>query len=166
VSEAPPVGDPPLARVLVLGVGNALRGDDAAGLEAARAVRALGPAQDLAVREQEGEATGLIAVWEGADALVLIDAVRTGAPAGTIHRLDASAAALPSQLRGSTSSHAVDVAQAIELARALGRLPPRVVLFGIEGVVFDTGAPMSAAVRAALPALAGAVREEAAALLG
>jgi hydrogenase maturation protease len=151
--------------VLVLGVGNALRGDDAAGLEAARLVRLQVSGPGIEVRELEGEATALLAEWEGARALLLIDAVRTGAPAGTLHRLDASARPLPSRLGGSSSSHALDLAHAVELGRALGRLPPCVVLHGVEGERYATGAPISAAVRAALPALAAAVGEDALGML-
>jgi hydrogenase maturation protease len=42
-----------------------------------------------------------------------------------------------------TSSHAFNVAEAIELARVLNRLPPRLVVYGVEGRRFDVGAGMS-----------------------
>lgn len=128
-------------REVVLGVGNPLRGDDAAGLVAA---------ERLDGRLHEGDATGLLDAWEGADAAIVIDAVRSGAAAGTVHRLDASAEPLPASLRTSTSTHAIGVAEAIELARALGRLPRRVVVYGIEGGRFEAGAPLSLEVAAAV----------------
>ena len=58
--------------------------------------------------------------------------------AGTIHRLDASERELPAELfRAST--HHVGLAEAVELARALGRLPARTVIYGIEGESFEIG---------------------------
>ena len=92
--------------------------------------------------EREGEPTALIDAWEGADALWLVDAVSSGAEPGTVHRLDASERALPPDLfRAST--HHVGLAEAVELARALGRLPARTVVFGIEGGSFAVGEPLS-----------------------
>lgn len=148
-------------RALAIGLGNASRRDDAAGLEVARRIRALSPTGLIDVREHEGEMLGLLDVWEGAQAVVLIDAVRSGAPPGTIHRLEASSAAIPTSLRGGASTHAVGLAEAIELARALGRLPDRLVIFGVEGGSFDHGRGLSPEVQAVVGPLAEAVVREA-----
>ncbi len=137
---------------LVLGVGNRWRGDDAAGLEVAR--RAGGV-------EHEGDATRLLDAWAGADDVVVVDAAASDAPPGTLRWFDASAAPLPAaQLRSST--HAFGVADAIELARALGVLPAGLRVCAIEGADFALGAPMSVAVQAAVEALAAELRAPAA----
>jgi hydrogenase maturation protease len=151
----------PFAPVVVIGVGNALRGDDAVGLEVVRRISARAAAVGIAVCEQEGEALGVLAQWEHAAAVVLVDAIHSGAPAGNVHRVDASHAAIPARLGSSSSTHAIGVAEAVELARAIGRLPAQVILYGIEGAVFDTGATLSAQVRAAIEETAEAVLEEA-----
>jgi len=142
----------------VIGVGNAWRRDDAAGLEAARRLRGtLG--QGAEVLEREGEPAGLIDTWEDADALWLIDAVSSGSPPGTTCRIDVSAEELPAELfRAST--HHLGLAEAVELARALGRLPQRVVFYGIEGASFDVGQGLSPEVEAAVAEVAEAVRAE------
>jgi hydrogenase maturation protease len=149
--------------VLVIGVGNGLRGDDGAGLEVVRRLAALDCSGAARVTVHEGEGLGLLNLWEGADAVVLVDTVRSGAPAGTIHRIDATSEPLPSTVRHSTS-HAVGPADAIELGRALGVLPTRVVVYGVEGANFTTGAVLSHDVAAAIDRLAAAVRDEAHAL--
>jgi len=171
------VTDPP---VLVVGLGNELRADDAAGLHAARLLRELlhvrepsaearvgdTPA-DLAggapidVRECEGEPLTLIELWRDRQAVILLDAMRSGGPPGQLRRLDASAEPLPAPLAGSTSTHAVALPDTIELARALGCLPPRVIVHAVEAVSFASGASLSPEVRAALPALVRAVLREA-----
>ena len=148
---------------MVIGVGNALRGDDGVGLEVARRVR---ERTDVAVRELEGEGVGLLDAWADARAVLLIDGVRSGAAPGTLHRVDATDHPLPAELRGSTSTHALGVAEAIELARALGRLPDRLVVYGVEGARFDTGAGLSPQVAAAVDGVADAVLREARGLAG
>ncbi|MCW5981021.1 MAG: hydrogenase maturation protease [Bryobacteraceae bacterium] len=127
---------------LVIGCGNPDRGDDAAGILAARRLSEFG----LPAIEHSGDGLALIAVWEGAADVIVVDAVITGAPPGTVGVWDARTA--PPNLdafRGST--HHFGVAEAIGLAGALGRLPPRLIIVGIEAAAFDLGAPVSAAVR-------------------
>ncbi len=145
----------------MIGIGNALRRDDAAGLEIVRRVRARAEAGEIATYEHEGEALALLDIWEGADAVVLVDAIRSGAEPGTIHRVDATSAAIPERLRGSSSTHAVGVGEAIELARALGRLPKAIVLLGVEGHRFEAGGVLSEEVVAMVEKLADAVLREA-----
>ena len=147
----------------MIGVGNDLRGDDAAGLEVVRRLVDLDRPEQVEVRE--GAGAGLLDLWDGACAVVLVDSVRSGAAPGTLLRIDASTGATLVGLRGA-SSHSVGVAEAIELARALGRLPPSVVLYGVEGASFGAGADLTAAVAAAIDPAAHAVREEVQRLAG
>ena len=140
-----------------------MRGDDAVGLEVAGHLRGTLP-PGVEIVEREGEPTSLIDVWDGAEALWIVDAVSSGSQAGTVHRLDASDQALPPDpFRAST--HHVSLAEAVELARAIGRLPGRTVVYGIEGGSFAVGAPLTPAVAAAALDVAAAVRGEVAALV-
>ncbi len=109
--------------------------------------------------EREGEPTSLIDSWEAADAVWLVDAVSSGAEPGTVHRHDASAQELPARLFD-TSTHHFGLAEAVEIARALGRLPGTAIVFGIEGANFETGEALSPEVEAAAARVADAVREE------
>jgi hydrogenase maturation protease len=145
-------------RRLFVGIGNPLRGDDAAGLLAARALCALGP-EGVEVRELEGEPVDLIEAWEAAGAVVVADAVASGGEPGEVHRVDAGAGPLPAALAG-PSTHALGLAEAVELARALERLPPRLVVYGIEAAGFEVGAEPAAAVRAAAERVAAAALED------
>jgi hydrogenase maturation protease len=86
--------------------------------------------------------------------------VRSGAEPGTVHRVDVSDGPLPARLRSSSSTHAVGVGEAIELARALDRLPPRVLVFGVEGARFEAGTKLSAAVDAAIDPLVKTILAE------
>lgn len=146
------------APLRVVCVGNRWRSDDAVGLEVARRLADRLPV-GVDLLEREGEPTGLIAAWEGADAVWLVDAVSAGAEPGSVHRLDASDRELPGELFR-TSTHHVGVAEAVELARALGLLPRRTIVFGVEGGSFDVGADLTPAVAAAVDGVAAVVSEE------
>lgn len=146
---------------LVIGVGNSDRGDDAVGLAVARQVRMSAP-PDVAVTELDGDQLSLLEAWNGAEDVHVVDAVCSGAAPGTVHRLDA-AAGLGARFayRG---THMFSLADVVELARALGRLPARLVCHGIEGAAFDVGAPLSheaqAAVRLVTAEILRELREE------
>jgi hydrogenase maturation protease len=96
----------------------------------------------MTILEATGEGTALLESWKGAESVILIDAVSSGAYPGTIHRLDAWAQPLPAGFLH-TSTHAFGVAQAVELARALNQLPRSLVIYGIEGKSFDPDAGLS-----------------------
>ena len=140
---------------LVIGVGNAMRRDDAAGLAAARCVRAAG----IDALEACGDLSSLPDCWEDRTQVIIVDAVRTGAAPGTLHRFDAAAGPLPALFaRGST--HAFGVAEAVELARVLGRLPQALVVYGIEGGDFSPGEGLSPAVQRAVEQAAARIQAE------
>ncbi len=126
--------------MLVLGCGHPDRGDDAAGPLAARRLREWG----IDAREHGGDALSLMEAWQGADEVVLVDAVVTGRRAGAVSVWDARTAPMQGARLG--SSHALGLAEAIGLSRELGRLPGRLTLYGIEARRFDPGRPPSPAV--------------------
>lgn len=137
---------------LILGVGHPHRGDDAAGLEVVRRLQArdLGPTRVAAVW---GEATEILEAWRGFDSVTVVDATSGAGPAGAIVRLDADSVRLRAgELRA--SSHGLGVPEAVALARQLGRLPPHLVIYGIEGRRFGVGEAMSPEVEHAAAALA------------
>jgi hydrogenase maturation protease len=129
-------------------LGSRYRGDDAVGPEVADRLRAAG----ARVLECADDPTRLLDLWDGLETLVVVDAVSTGAPPGTLHRVDAGAGPLPRELR-LASTHAVGLADALALGQALGRAPSRVVVLGVEGSRFGMGDALSPVVEAALETL-------------
>ncbi len=127
-------------QVLIIGVGNEFRGDDAAGLVVARHLQERLP--EVVVRESPGEGATLMETWKDGAQVFLIDAVSSGSPAGTIHRLEAHTGPLPTTFFR-YSTHAFGVAEAIEMARVLGQLPPRLIVYGIEGANYEAGVELS-----------------------
>jgi hydrogenase maturation protease len=114
---------------------------------------------DIRVLARDGDFVSLLDDWQGADAVVLIDAMSSESMPGTIRRYDAHDQGLPSAFARS-STHAFGLPEAIELARALGRLPLRIVVFGIEGRDFTAGAGLSPDVDRAIDEVVRLVTQE------
>jgi hydrogenase maturation protease len=163
-NKGPPAGD---GRIVVIGTGNPFRGDDAAGVEFSRRFRVLAP-RGVDVVELTGEPATVMAAWTGAVAVFVVDAVdgrRTGKPekgrfeAGHIIRIEAHEHPLPVRVFRS-STHVLGVAEAIELARALGQLPPVLIVYGIVGRSFGHNQPVSTGVAKACETVCATVLED------
>jgi hydrogenase maturation protease len=143
---------------LVIGIGREGHGDDDAGVRAARLVRAL-LWPHVRMTECAGDAAALLEGWRGEQAVILVDAMSSGAPAGSIRRLDVTGAPIPAVFfRDST--HALGLTEAVELGRSLGRLPEALILYGIEGRDFAPGGRLSYPVECAVRDAALMISEE------
>lgn len=136
---------------MVIGVGNEFRRDDGVGPAVARALAASGVHAEIS----DGDPVRLMEAWDGAEVVVLVDAVRcTPTVPGRWHRTT-----LPRAVPAA-SSHGFGVPEAVELAEVLDRRPERLVIYAVEvgDVGFGTG--LSPAVAAAVAPLVDAVRAE------
>lgn len=146
------------SRPLVVGVGNERRGDDRAGLLVVRRLRRLGVAALAELIEHPGDGAGLIELWQGRERVIVVDAV-DAALQSEVAWFDVSAS------RGgfettATSTHAIGLAQAVELARALGTLPPKIEICAIAAARFDPFSSASTAVERACAAAAAAIADK------
>jgi hydrogenase maturation protease len=154
----------------VIGVGNAFRRDDGLGPRVVERLRARAPS-NCRLCVSGGEGTELMALWESATHVILIDVVRAGGwtrgeahgsltgEAGTIVRIDATRERVPGDVFH-YSSHAFSVAEAIELARTLGELPERVTIYGAVGLSFEAGTGLSPAVEKQVDVIVDAITRE------
>lgn len=143
-------------RVLVLGLGNVLLGDDGVGPAAiARLERdyRIPPA----VRLVEGGTLGLLLLDEIAEAqhLILVDAVATGARPGSLVRLDG--AEVMDAVRDRLSVHQVGVADLLNAARLIGRYPATVALLGLAPGTIGLALARTPAVDDAIDTLVSAI---------
>jgi hydrogenase maturation protease len=143
---------------IFIGVGNPFRSDDGAGRLLVQRLSRKIP-RGVKVLEETGDGAELLEAWKGADSVFLVDAVQSGAPPGTIHRLDARVEKLPTWFSHS-STHSFGVAEAIELARTIGELPDKLVVYGIEGLDFSAGTELSPDVAEVLPTAANLILQE------
>ncbi len=141
--------------VLVIGVGNPMRGDDGVGPAVAQRLRESG----LSAVDHAGDGAVLLELWDDRDHVIVVDATASGRPPGTITRIDAHETPVA---RGvfHHSSHEFGVAEAVETARALDRLPGRLAVYGIEGETFEAGAGLSEPVARAVTEVARRIMAE------
>ena len=139
---------------IVVGIGNPMRGDDAVGLEVAERLRSGGCA--AVVVTWQGPDVNLIEVVRGFDQVVVVDAMHSGAPPGTIRRFIPGVATLP-DTSGLGSTHALGVATVVRLAELLGATATW-EFYGIEAGDVALGGPLSPAVAAAAGTLVEQLR--------
>lgn len=138
----------------VIGCGNPDRGDDQAGLLVSERVREQGVQAEIHL----GDPLSLLERWRSDDDVILVDAMMTGAPVGTVRTWDDRLPRLPERL--AVSSHGFDIGKAIELAQTLERLPRTLRIYGIEGRQFERGAKISSEVGRAIETLARQIAAE------
>ncbi len=146
--------------LLVLGLGNLLCADDGLGVHAVESIHQRFEVPGNA-RVLDGGTLGLslLSCFEGADDVILVDAIAAEAPSGTLVRLEGDEVA--PAVRNRLSCHQIGVADLLDALVLLGSYPERVILLGLvpESLELDTN--LSPAVARNLPNLVGRVVEEA-----
>jgi hydrogenase maturation protease len=139
-------------KTLILGLGNPIVSDDSVGLKVSAILKErLAGREDVEVSEDYWGGLRLMERLVGYDWAIVIDAICTGAPPGTLHRLT------PDDIgtQRSASAHDVNLATALEFGREAGVSLPanaRIMLIGIEAEnVLDFSERCTPAVEAAIP---------------
>lgn len=128
--------------MLVIGLGNPLRGDDGVGIWVAEHIAAANWPGVMAVALESSDPTTFFSLWHGFSLVYLVDAVIAPYPVGTILRMNL--ARRPRTTRVPTAStHTIGLWEILELARTLGELPPRLTLYGIVSDSFQFGKGLS-----------------------
>jgi hydrogenase maturation protease len=141
---------------VIIGIGNEYRRDDAAGIVAVRRLRLL-EAPGVRMEDSDGEPTSLIDLWSDSDLAIVIDAVAANGEPGRVYRMGLHHPA--ADRRGTPSSHRVSLGDAVALARALDRLPPRLLLYGIEVAEAGPGLGLSAPVARSVAAVSAEIAD-------
>ena len=157
-----------MKRILVAGVGNVLRGDDAFGIEVLRELQR--QPEQPGVEFFESGIAGISLVqklMDGFDALVIIDALDRDAAPGKFFVLEIDGSALNAIPAEVIDLHQADPSGVLRMANSLGVLPARAWILGCQAVGCDElGAALSESVARAVPVAVGRVREIVEGLLG
>jgi len=145
------------APVRIFGIGSPF-GDDRVGWLAAEALQGrFDPAEvDVSIHDRPG--LRLVTLMQGAALVVLVDAVKSGAAPGSLHRLGGEG--IIKAVARYTSTHGFGLVEAMQLAQRLGELPQKIVLWGVEIGSLAGADDLSPAVREALPGLIEGVAGE------
>jgi hydrogenase maturation protease len=132
--------------VIVIGIGNEYRRDDAVGHAVAAEIAAR-ELPGVRVVTTLGEPTAILEAWSGATLAVLVDAaVSTESTPGRVRRCTIG----DLTCRAGLSSHALDITQTFALGQALGMVPDRLVIFTVEAADTGHGIGLTADVAAAV----------------
>ena len=131
----------PKREVVIIGVGNQCRNDDGVGIFIARKLKAEN-LPETRIEFNIGEAASLMDSWNSSDTAILVDAVKSGVLPGQIYRFKATIPFIPKGFFNSTT-HNFGIAEAVELAWILNRLPRFLIIYGIEGKCFEAGSGLT-----------------------
>jgi len=134
--------------ILIIGVGNDFRSDDAVGLYVAREIGKSG-LEGVTIIEGINDGTSMIELWTGAPSVFVVDCVSSDSNPGKIYRFDAFREEIQESRFPSYSSHAFNITDTIALARNIDRLPENLIIYGIEGANLSSGNKLSDAVKKA-----------------
>ena len=140
--------------IAVIGIGQTLRGDDGAGIQAVQRWQAAYPGTSahphLRIELEELPGLSLLDRISGVRAAILVDAVRSGAAAGQVYILELSD--LDAFRPESDSAHGWGVAETLYLGQLLNpdKLPDKIILIGIEAGDVHLGEGLSPEVAGAL----------------
>lgn len=147
-----------MSGVVVLGVGNLLMGDEGLGIRCVEAIEKLQLPSNVRCIDGGTSTHELLEDLENLDALLILDAVASGQPAGTIVRLEDDQ--IPSAFSNKMSPHQHGINDLLATLKFLGREPRHVVLIGVEPSVMELSLELSPLVANVLPRMINLVRAE------
>jgi hydrogenase maturation protease len=144
---------------LVLGTGNLLLSDDGVGVHA---VRCLQERHDVPeeIRVVDGGTLGLdlLHYLEGVSHLIIVDAMETGQPPGTLRRLAGDE--VPAYLSIKMSPHEIGLPDMLFAAKLRDLYPEEVVIWGVQPATMEVGLELSPQVAAHLDLLVDSIAGE------
>lgn len=138
-------------RTLILGLGNPILCDDAAGLQAARQLYQLVGGEDIDLVEAAVAGMQTVQLLSGYDRAVVIDVIQDETRVGEVWRLDTD----DLENVSSTSSHGIGLGQALRLGRLMGvHVPEQILIYAIAAADTCTfGEALTPQLAKALPSI-------------
>ena len=157
-------GAPPrLSRVLVLGAGNILLSDEGIGVRVVEALqRRYRVPEEVEILDGGTCGMDLLDIIAGRDHLILVDAVDTGSPPGTVVRLEGNQ--IPAVFRTKSSPHQLGLQDVLALLLLLDAAPAHVTVIGVQPASLDIGLELTPVIAARLDDMVEMVAGELAAI--
>jgi hydrogenase maturation protease len=146
-------------QVLILGLGNPLLGDEGIGVRVVEELKGLELPDGVTVVEGGTAGLGLIALMEGYQRVIIVDAANMDQPPGHVARftpLEAQFQAAEAPL----SLHQIGLREALALAEALEVTPAELVIVGIQPNRVEMGTGLSPEVEKAIPQIIRTILDE------
>jgi hydrogenase maturation protease len=141
-----------MKNIIIIGIGNPFRGDDKAGWAVVDLLETF-LSNKIPLLKSPGDVEGLLEEFTENDKVILIDACRTNEPIGSWKKIDGLHHHLPRDAAKS-STHSISLGQAIDLARAMQKLPKELIIFAIPGEEYSITSKITPAVQKAIEEVA------------
>jgi len=148
-----------VSAILILGLGNPLRGDDGIGPRVVDALLQRGLPAGVEALDAGAAGLDLLNLLEGPRRVIVVDAADVGLEPGRFARFTPDEARLVG-VADALSSHGAGLAEALALARACGQPLPEIVIFGVQPESLEWGEGLSPAVKGAVSQVVEAVLQE------
>ena len=146
-------------RVLVLGLGNPLLGDEGIGVRVVEELKGLELPDGVTVVEGGTAGLGLIGLMEGYQRVIIVDAADMGHPPGRVVRFTPSEVQLKT-VEAPLSLHQIGLGEVLALAKALEVVPAELVIIGVQPSRVEGGIGLSPEVEGAIPQIVRVVLDE------
>lgn len=138
--------------VVILGVGNLLLRDEGIGIHAIRELQAhYAFEENVCLIDGGTGGLGLLPAIQGAEHLIVLDAVQADRPPGSIFQF--TLADIPCETSPQLSPHELDLPGVLKLAEALCQAPASVIFFGAQPQEVSCGLELTPSVQSAIPVL-------------
>jgi hydrogenase maturation protease len=152
--------EPQIKKILVLGIGNVILKDEGIGVHVAEKMKQMALPPDVEVMDGGIKGLDLLYFIEGRKKVIVVDAVKAGAPPGTLFRFtDNDLADKKGFIR---SAHGIDFSDVVAIAKFQGN-KPEIVFLGIEPEDIGAGMELSPLIEKNIPVLIKLVLKEIAA---
>ncbi len=149
-------------KILVLGIGNPILGDDGIGFYVAQELASKVKNESVDVKDASTHGLNLLELLAGYDRVIIVDAIKTeNGEAGQIYKLRPED--FVNTVHFATSLHDTNLATAIEIGKRLlaEQMPKEIVIFAIEAEqVTKFTEEMTEKVKEAIPKVANLILEE------
>jgi hydrogenase maturation protease len=142
-------------KVLVLGIGNLLLGDEGVGVHVARALQSEELPASAIVLEVGTAFLDALSDIEEASRIIIIDAMKAGHSPGTVYRVPAGKCVKPQCI---ASLHGFDLSRVLFLAGKTSS--PEAVVFGVEPSRIDWGIELSPEIQNIIPTVVEVIKTE------
>ena len=144
--------------ILVLGIGNTMLKDEGIGVRVAEKMMEMSLPPEVEVMDGGIKGLDLLYYIEGRKKVIVVDAVKAGAPPGTLFRFtDNDLASKKGIMR---SAHGIDFSDVIAVTRFTGTKPAEVIFLGIEPEDLSVSFELSPKIEEMIPILINLVMKE------
>lgn len=135
-------------RIVVIGIGNPLMGDDGFGVEVVEKLKGKVP-NCVELYKCEALSFQVLNIIENSDATIIVDVIKSNGNPGDIYVFDFEE--VNRNYNRITSLHDLDIVKIIEVGRFVYNLPKKIVIVGVEPEKVEFGIGLSEPVRKAIP---------------